>query len=51
MLYNIIFQFFIENKYNVSLALIVDLLAKYCILCLSLKALQMYLPTLVSFLH
>ncbi len=44
MLYNI-FQFSIENKYNVSFALIVDLLAKYCILCLGLKALQMYLPT------
>ncbi len=40
--------FAIENKYNVSFALIVDLLAKYCILYLSLKALQMYLPTDIS---
>uniref|UniRef100_A0A671MAJ1 NXPE C-terminal domain-containing protein n=1 Tax=Sinocyclocheilus anshuiensis TaxID=1608454 RepID=A0A671MAJ1_9TELE len=43
--------FSIKNKYSVSLALIVDLLAQYYILCLHLKALKMYLPTDISFVH
>ncbi len=53
--YNILFlkyiYFVLKNKYSVSPALIVDLLAKYYIFCLGLKALKIYLPTDSGFLH